>query len=727
MKRWCLLALMLLMLLLCVCTAAQAEDAPVETEDSATQFVVDAEAGLSEATGEGPLSVGTDVYLYVDPASASNVTFWVQDEDGKPISGASIYIVYQGVSELYGVTGSDGKCSFYLFRNVQYGYKVVKSGYESVTGSFTATQETKTVRVTMRKYRRLTVNVKQDGKPLPGAQVLIDGESFTSDANGAVSANRVNGNYTITVIAPDDREISRVVSVNGADVNLTLDFKADDTIVPGGMTSDRFLVFDRDYLPEDYVLTEYAFRAEDVARMDEETQEEYEERVACYLAENTDTISVEAQCDRIQQAEGLADVDVQRDTGELWYTQRSMMPSGWLLRAWEDREYDQLAFANENAALLVQLDDLHTGDMAKIFALARAMEEQKSELNNLLKEDVSFAESGYKALTGKKKADLSELDLNLMRDWKFEFDLEAGEEWEDILPAKLYRNAQFEFRITPIEPENLRAMVRAALTGTQKAENGEVMLANSGYFIEKLRRLEAEGELNRNERAELEAFVLDGRLEEEEIEELRLLQRKGELSDAAVDALIAEAIEGHIYRVSAWLRYRGVELEITDYMPGLTLSYNADAPYEAEYALQLEQLKEELGEDVELTAEFLKELVQCTEAALAEKYGFFAVAHEGIDFSDEEYEPGINTGDAPVELLRTLPDEEHAFYELLCSKRFRMLTADVRREEEKEYRVSLDAEHTLLSLQHALIWNLPQNGLFGLEPLELEAVEMEEN
>lgn len=720
MKRWCLLAFMLLMMLLCICTAAQAEDAPVETEAPTTQFVVDEEAGLSEAAGEGPLSVGTDVYLYVDPASASNVTFFVTDEDGKPISGASIYIIYQGVSELYGVTGSNGKCSFYLFRNVQYGYKVVRDGYESVTGSFTATQETKTVRVTMRKYRRLTVNVKQDGKPLPGAQVLIDGESFTADANGTVSANRVNGSYTITVIAPDEREISRVVSINGADTNLTIDFTADDTLVSGGLMSDRFLVFDREYLPEDYVLTEYAFRAEDVARMEEETQEEYAERVARYLAENVNTISVQAQCDRIQQADGLADVDVQRDSGELYYTQRSMMPAGWLLRAWEEQAYDYLAFKNENAALLLELDDLHTGDMAKIFALARAMADKKVELSDLLKEDVNFEESAYKALKGKKKADLSALDLSLMRDWMFEFDVEAGEEWEDILPAKLYRNAQFEFRITPIEPEELHAMVLEALSGTQNEENGEVVLANSGYFIEKLRRLELEGKLNRNERSELEAFVLDGRLEAEEIEELRLLQRKGELSGAAVDALIAEAIEGHIYRVSAWLRYRGVELEITDFLPSLKLSYHADALYEAEYALQLEQLLEEEGEAVELTAELLKALVQRTETALTEKYGFFTIAHDGIDVKDEEYLPGVNTSVSPAELLRSLPDEENAFYELLCAKRLRMLTADVRMEEEEEYHVSLDAEYTHLSLRRALIFNLPRNTLFGLEPLEME-------
>jgi len=60
------------------------------------------------------------VYLYVDPYSASYVTFEVVDEWGEPIEGAAIYLSYGGHTEFYGLTDKDGKFSSYIFRDTEY-------------------------------------------------------------------------------------------------------------------------------------------------------------------------------------------------------------------------------------------------------------------------------------------------------------------------------------------------------------------------------------------------------------------------------------------------------------------------------------------------------------------------------------------------------------------------------------------------------------------------------
>ena len=175
------LALTLVLLIFCGAIPAQAGSIRHMVTGDVSEIVVDEAAGLDRSEGDVSADVHTDVYLFVDPDSASYITFYVTDEAGNPISGAAIYITYKGVTELYGTTGRDGKCSMYLFRNVEYGYRVTKAGYESAEGKFTATRETRLIHVVLRKLHKLTIILRNNGENVPNADVLVNGIEAAAD------------------------------------------------------------------------------------------------------------------------------------------------------------------------------------------------------------------------------------------------------------------------------------------------------------------------------------------------------------------------------------------------------------------------------------------------------------------------------------------------------------------------------------------------------------------
>jgi len=104
-KRFIALFLALLMCL--GCCSALAEGLRHKVHGDVSEFEVSEELDQDTVNGD-QAQVGTDVYLYVDPYTASYVTFVVVDEDGRPVKGAAIYLSYGGETEFYGTTDSDG-------------------------------------------------------------------------------------------------------------------------------------------------------------------------------------------------------------------------------------------------------------------------------------------------------------------------------------------------------------------------------------------------------------------------------------------------------------------------------------------------------------------------------------------------------------------------------------------------------------------------------------------
>jgi len=364
MRKWAALFMALLMMLACFGVPANGMEleGPRGPEDPPV-LIPDENAGESSGTtGPDGVTMGTDVYLYVNPDGASYVTFSVRNaENGHRLANAVVEITYGGVTAVYGITDENGYCSVYLFRNVVYEYSVERDGYETVRGSFCPTAETCKVNVGMMKYHDLIVIVRENGKPRPSVMVRINGEPYLTNDEGKVYTKFLTGTYHINAYHP-----------NGVDVVYRKVHLTDDTFIvinleeaTGGGTvqsskkfSYDFLVYNKHYGPMDYVLTRYHHQLIDVFKKADETDAEWKARAERYLQENPNTIVVEAQPDRLQREKGH-DLDLTyEDLVTLLYTQNSMMPSGAVLHGWEQEGFDYLIFANEYAALHFTLDEL---------------------------------------------------------------------------------------------------------------------------------------------------------------------------------------------------------------------------------------------------------------------------------------------------------------------------------------------------------------------------------
>jgi len=644
MKRWFLL-LAVLMLAMTACFASAEGDLRHEVTGNVSQLDVAEEEGVSQGQvndRKTEAALGTDIYLLVDDASASYVTFLVTDEDNSPVRGALIYITYNGITELYGVTDKNGECSMYLFRDTEYGYRVEKNGYETAWGHFMAEEETKMVHVVLRSKHLLTIIVEDDGVPQPGVTVMIDGRTLTTDESGQVKLSLINDEYSGVVITTDGRRIPFTAVVEG-----------DTVIIVDIGRGDGFLVYDKYYQPEDYVLTRYLFGGNDVPKSAEETEEAYALRVERYLEANPGVVLVEAQPERKQLAQG--DKDVLDAEGGPVYAQRSCMPMGALLRSWEKDGAQKLIFTNEDVGMALPLVSLRTGNMAKLLALLDAV--QHGGVNDLLLEDVR------KSWNGQRKAGLEGLDVNDLDVTAIEWDalvscsFDEAEEAQRLLPASLYEGTQFEFRITPILPEALTDALVNGLAQERNMPRDVVMLASTGYYLERLRQWQADGRLTDAEADILFMYMTDGALTEDEMTDLCQRAEADMLSRGAVEYMAQAAVDGSMYRISCWVIQDGTKVDCTALINGWRVIWPSDGRYQA----ACEQLEAEEVPQEEMKTRALARMEQTY------RMQTLGIQGEAVQADD-------------VKTVSALPDEDDPFCDVLTAKRFSSMAVDVRRE-----------------------------------------------
>lgn len=705
MKKWISLLLLFAALSALWGASALAEEGSLRHEITGDVSHFQVSQGVDRAQGylPGPTdTIGTDIYLFVDPDTASYVTFYVTDERGNPIPGARIYLSYDGVEEFYGVTDENGMLSTYLFRDVEYGYRVTKGGYETAIGTFTATRETKLVHIVLRRLYNLTIYVVNDGVPMPGVTVIIDGKSYVTDAEGKVTVRRPNGEYNVTVIAPDGRRINLLAIVNG-DTTIVVDLAKDGAIMDGLLYQDRFLVYNKFYNPEDYELTFFDFKAEDLAKFEDETDEEFALRTARYLDKYTRTVLIEAQPER-QQLKNGTDKDKYNPDGTPLYAQRSLMPMGMLLKNWEEMGYTDLVFTNENFGIRLDMNALHTGDMAKVYAMLDAIERGEHARSIVRPEHSRHADVARMNRLTLDTLEVDKLNLDIIDDFIFDFDLmrvsrgDAEMRSRPRLSDTLYTNTLFEFRITPILPEALRSMIRDGLAGDPAMPKDSLMLASPGYFSEELRRWRADGRLTEGECDELFAYVVDGMLTADELEDLRDKVKYGILTYDDVQQLLYASVQEKAYRLSCWIIYDEAKINVTELMDGMVSLWKVDELFELEFAQQMK-----FPEADEKTA------VKAAEAAMEDMYDLLTVDNLGKLRSDKDYTPGDNTASLDMALICSKPEESDEFYAITHDRWFDSITVDVRKENielggkhENWYRAYFTYDMTQLGCRRAL-------------------------
>ncbi|MEM2233920.1 MAG: hypothetical protein QXP81_10330, partial [Nitrososphaerota archaeon] len=170
-------------------------DGRVVFELAAGTYTVSAEArGYLSASQTVELKADASIVLELEPRS-NRVTVYVYDADTKqPLEGATV--VFDGSSA---VTGGDGKAVFTLYTG-SYTLSVSRDGYEGVTRGVEVYEDVQFDVLLRALAYTLTVQVvdAENGAPIPGATVTVDGRTGVTDAAGRVSFKLPSGRYVVS-------------------------------------------------------------------------------------------------------------------------------------------------------------------------------------------------------------------------------------------------------------------------------------------------------------------------------------------------------------------------------------------------------------------------------------------------------------------------------------------------------------------------------------------------
>lgn len=625
MRKW-KAALLALMMLLSLCFSAAADDSiRHEVTGDISEIVVGDEIDTAHEEHASEAQVGTDVYLFVDPDSASYITFLVVDEFGDPIRNAEIYFSYNGHEEFYGLTDEFGQFSTYLFRGVEYGYRVEKTNYKTERGLFTAPEETKLVRVVLQQYHTLDIIVLHNGKPVEGVKIQIGNTVGYTDATGGLRVWRVNGLYPAQIYLPNGVIKTVYIRVDGSTlyfVDIGVEAMPEelmDVLEAEGGDSDLFIVFNKIYAPEDYDLTMQIYTDEEaLAQLDTQTLSEDEVQAALdqWHALNPDYLHIVAEADKRQ---GMPDQIVTK-YGQPRFSQRSLILGGRQLLQIENAGMESILFENEDLALWFDIADLYSNDVAKLFHLIDAKHQSRRAYTSISIQNI----------------DVSTLKLSAVEDvWRWKDDPAQKPSFETmpqlpvlpILEEKLFADSCLEVRITPLLAEEvLRAVDGEERYGRVKREDmEEVVLISSSLQAKWLRDYLARGNLTETEYREFKALVVDSTA----------------------------------YRVQVFLRIDGVEVNVTDLLPSLEvrMDVNTRLQKEAEAYAEAQAVRPGESRSVQELAEVFRTTVY------AEEHVMQLVRNLGIQADTWRYKSGDAVQQRTAQPVSGLMDENHALYE----------------------------------------------------------------
>ena len=171
--------------------------------------------------GSGLAFTSTYVDYVQGPSLAGtyDITFIVTDQTtGDLMEGATITV---GGNEY--ITNTSGEAIAQL-SNGTHNYEVTTAGYEIYNGSVTVNGANQTVNVAMTPIDGYTVTFNindEDGNPIEGAAISIDGNDLLTDASGIADIVLANGEYEYTVTADGHAPVTDTVTVSDQDVNIT--------------------------------------------------------------------------------------------------------------------------------------------------------------------------------------------------------------------------------------------------------------------------------------------------------------------------------------------------------------------------------------------------------------------------------------------------------------------------------------------------------------------------
>ena len=179
-----------------------------------------AASGYTPATGIVTVANGAkNIEVALTPIY--DITFTVSVfVSGEPLPGATVAI---GSEEK--TTDTDGKAIFSL-ENGTYGYTVSKYGYDTESGEFTVAGAAQELEVALSETEYTVTFIAQEGpEPIADAQIEIDGQVLTTDANGSAEIHLTNGTYAYEVTAFGFNTASGTITVAYEDMTESITMK----------------------------------------------------------------------------------------------------------------------------------------------------------------------------------------------------------------------------------------------------------------------------------------------------------------------------------------------------------------------------------------------------------------------------------------------------------------------------------------------------------------------
>ena len=164
------------------------------------------------------LSVNVEV---IEFTCTYDVTITVLDENGDPLSGATVTINGQAY-----ITNANGEIIAQL-PDGDYNYTVTADGYLNNGGAITVAGATvaETVNMVLETAPVYDVTITvldENGNPLSGATVTINGQAYITDANGEIIAQLPDGDYGISVYLDGFNPYTGNLNINEDEVSISI-------------------------------------------------------------------------------------------------------------------------------------------------------------------------------------------------------------------------------------------------------------------------------------------------------------------------------------------------------------------------------------------------------------------------------------------------------------------------------------------------------------------------
>ncbi len=173
--------------------------------------------GFEDKTGEFTIGSANTEKEIVMVAKLFTVTFTAKEGENL-LKDVAVAIEGQNTPL---TTNANGVATIEL-KNGDYNYTATLENYQTVTGSFTVANDVVAVDLPMVSTHTLTLKFNDGENPLQGVSVAINNQTLTTDENGVVTVDLIDGDYPYTATLAGYADANGTITMAGEDKEGTI-------------------------------------------------------------------------------------------------------------------------------------------------------------------------------------------------------------------------------------------------------------------------------------------------------------------------------------------------------------------------------------------------------------------------------------------------------------------------------------------------------------------------